>query len=188
MNSIDRNKLLLEYEKLIDRLIRAEKWADDNYNIDALISKMEILAKRYGFKVFIIDNLMMIRSNIKDKLEADKDTADKLKAFAKKYNAFVHLVAHPRKSADGENMNKDDVAGNADITNLADYVTIITRASDEVVEYDAILRIDKNRHTGVLAGKKLMFNLERKRFYSAETEKELHRNYLDKWVQVEGEW
>ena len=163
-------------------------YTDDNYNIDALISKMEVLAKRYGFKIFIIDNLMMIRNNIKDKLEADKDTADKLKAFAKKYNVFVHLVAHPRKSADGENMNKDDVAGNADITNLADYVTIITRASDEVVEYDAILRIDKNRHTGVLAGKKLMFNFERKRFYSPETEKELHRNYLDKWVQVEGEW
>ena len=30
MNNIDRDKLLLEYEKLIDRLIRAEKWADDN--------------------------------------------------------------------------------------------------------------------------------------------------------------
>ena len=30
MGDVDRNKLLLEYEKLIDRLIRAEKWADDN--------------------------------------------------------------------------------------------------------------------------------------------------------------
>ena len=30
MGNVDRNKLLLEYEKLIDRLIRAEKWADDN--------------------------------------------------------------------------------------------------------------------------------------------------------------
>ena len=30
MGDVDRNKLLLEYEKLIDRLIRAEKWADNN--------------------------------------------------------------------------------------------------------------------------------------------------------------
>ena len=30
MGNVDRNKLLLEYEKLIDRLIRAEKWANDN--------------------------------------------------------------------------------------------------------------------------------------------------------------
>ena len=27
---IERDKLLLEYEKLIDRLIKAEKWASDN--------------------------------------------------------------------------------------------------------------------------------------------------------------
>jgi twinkle protein len=159
-------------------------YTDDNYNIDVLINKMEVLAKRYGFKVFIIDNLMMIRSNIKDKLEADKDTVDKLKKFAKKYNAIVHLVAHPRKSADGENMNKDDVSGNADITNLADYVTIIIRASDEIEEYDAILKVDKNRHTGVSVGKKLMFDIDRKRFYSPETEKELHRNYFGEYEQV----
>ena len=30
MGDVDRNKLLLEYEKLIDRLISAEKWASDN--------------------------------------------------------------------------------------------------------------------------------------------------------------
>ena len=30
MGDIDRNKLLLEYEKLIDRLSRAEKWASEH--------------------------------------------------------------------------------------------------------------------------------------------------------------
>ena len=157
---------------------------EDDYNIDNLIKKMEILAKRYGFKVFVIDNLMMIDSKIKEKLEADKDKVRKLKAFAKKYDALVHLVAHPRKSADGENVGKDDVAGNADITNLADYVTIMIRASDEIEEYDAILKIDKNRHTGVNVGKRLKFDIDRKRFYSAETEKELHRRYFDNLEQI----
>ena len=33
-----------------------------------------------------------------------------------------------------------------------------------------------------------MFNIDRKRFYSAETEKELQKRYLDNWVQVEGDW
>ena len=157
---------------------------EDDYNIDNLIRKMEALAKRYGFKVFVIDNLMMIDSKIKEKLEADKDKVRKLKAFAKKYDALVHLVAHPRKSAEGENMGKDDVAGNADITNLADYVTIMIRASDDVEEYDAILKIDKNRHTGVNVGKRLKFDIDRKRFYSAETEKELNRRYFDNLEQV----
>ena len=159
-------------------------YGEDNYDVDYLIEKMTILVKRYGFKVFVLDNLMMIDCNVKDKLEADKYKTKKLKAFAKKYNVLVHLVAHPRKSADNENMGKDDVSGNADITNLADYVTIMIRANDEVEEYDAILKVDKNRHTGVNVGKKLRFDIDRRRFYSAETEKELHRRYLDNYEQV----
>jgi hypothetical protein len=126
---------------------------------------------------------MTIESNYKDKYEAETDVVKKLKNFAKKYNALVHLVAHPRKSMN-EEIEKDDVAGSANITNLADYVTTISRAKDDVVEYDAILKVLKNRHTGINVGKKLMFNLERKRFYSAETKKELHRRYFDNLEQV----
>jgi hypothetical protein len=37
-------------------------------------------------------------------------------------------------------------------------------------------------------GKKLMFNLDRKRFYSAETEAELNRRYFDNFEQVNMEW
>lgn len=159
----------------------------DDYRIEAIIEKMTILAKRYGVRVFVIDNLMTIESSLKDKYEAETDIVKKLKNFAKKYNALVHLVAHPRKSMNDE-IEKDDVAGSANITNLADYVTTISRAKDEEVEYDAILKILKNRHTGVNVGKKLMFNIERKRFYSSETEKELNKRYLDLWEEVQGTW
>ena len=159
----------------------------DDYRIEAIIEKMTILAKRYGVRVFVIDNLMTIESSLKDKYEAETDIVKKLKNFAKKYNALVHLVAHPRKSMNDE-IEKDDVAGSANITNLADYVTTISRAKDDVVEYDAILKILKNRHTGVNVGKRLMFNIERKRFYSSETEKELNKRYLDLWEEVQGTW
>ena len=160
---------------------------NDDYRIENIIDKMTILAKRYGVRVFVIDNLMTIESSYKDKYEAETDVVKKLKNFAKKYNALVHLVAHPRKSIN-EEIEKDDVAGSANITNLADYVTTISRAKDDVTEYDAILKILKNRHTGVNVGKKLMFNLDRKRFYSAETEKELNRRYFDNFEQVNMEW
>ena len=156
---------------------------NDDYRIEAIIEKMTILAKRYGVRVFVIDNLMTVESSLKDKYEAETDIVKKLKNFAKKYNALVHLVAHPRKSMNDE-IEKDDVAGSANITNLADYVTTISRAKDEEVEYDAILKILKNRHTGVNVGKKLMFSIERKRFFSAETEKELHKRYLDNFEQL----
>ena len=156
---------------------------NDDYRIEAIIEKMTILAKRYNVRVFVIDNLMTLESTVKDKYEAETDIVKKLKSFAKKYNALVHLVAHPRKSMN-EEIEKDDVAGSANITNFADYVTTISRAKDEEIEYDAILKVLKNRHTGVNVGKKLMFDIDRKRFYSAETEKELNRRYFDNLEQV----
>lgn len=175
-------------EKIInDMKDRFFLYDSDDYRIEAIIEKMTILAKRYGVRVFVIDNLMTIESSLKDKYEAETDIVKKLKNFAKKYNALVHLVAHPRKSMNDE-IEKDDVAGSANITNLADYVTTISRAKDDVVEYDAILKILKNRHTGVNVGKRLMFNIERKRFYSSETEKELSKRYLDLWEEVQGTW
>ena len=175
-------------EKIVnDMKDRFFLYDSDDYRIEAIIEKMTILAKRYGVRVFVIDNLMTIESSLKDKSEADTDIVKKLKNFAKKYNALVHLVAHPRKSMNDE-IEKDDVAGSANITNLADYVTTISRAKDEEVEYDAILKILKNRHTGVNVGKRLMFNIERKRFYSSETEKELNKRYLDLWEEVQGTW
>lgn len=175
-------------EKIVnDMKDRFFLYDNDDYRIEAMIEKMTILAKRYGVRVFVIDNLMTIESSLKDKYEAETDIVKKLKNFAKKYNALVHLVAHPRKSMNDE-IEKDDVAGSANITNLADYVTTISRAKDDVVEYDAILKILKNRHTGVNVGKRLMFNIERKRFYSSETEKELNKRYLDLWEEVQGTW
>ena len=154
----------------------------DDYRIEAIIEKMTILAKRYGVRVFIIDNLMTLESSLKDKYEAETDTVKKLKNFAKKYNAIVHLVAHPRKSIN-ENISKDDVSGSANITNLADYVTVIERNFDKDKEYDASLNILKNRHTGVNVEMKLKFNIERKRFYSPSLN-ELSKRYLDNFEQL----
>ena len=175
-------------EKIVnDMKDRFFLYDSDDYRIEAIIEKMTVLAKRYGVRVFVIDNLMTVESSLKDKYEAETDIVKKLKNFAKKYNALVHLVAHPRKSMNDE-IEKDDVAGSANITNLADYVTTISRAKDDVIEYDAILKILKNRHTGVNVGKRLMFNIERKRFYSSETGKELNKRYLDLWEEVQGTW
>ena len=158
----------------------------DNTNIDKLLEKMIILAKRYNVRIFILDNLMMIRNpEIKDKYEAKTDITMRLKNFAKKYNSIVHLVAHPRKTYDN-NISKEDISGTGDITNLADYITSIVRANEEERNegelngwgYDATLTILKNRHTGVEVGKKLKFDIERKRFYS-ENKEELNSRYLE---------
>ena len=45
MEKIDRNKLLNEYQKLLERLYKAESWAiDNNFNWDDV--------KKYKFKIW----------------------------------------------------------------------------------------------------------------------------------------
>ena len=170
-------------EKMKDRFYLYDS---DDYKIDNILQKMEILAKRQGVKVFILDNLMILEMSTTDEYKAQSEAVKKLKAFAKKYNAIVHLVAHPRKSLN-EEITKDDVAGTSNITNLADYVTILERNFKEDREYDAKLSIVKNRHTGVNASVALKFDVDRKRFYSSMAKKELDINFFNtyKFEQVE---
>ena len=43
-------------------------YTEEDYSINAIISKMEIMAKRYGVKVFCIDNLMVTENDEKEEL------------------------------------------------------------------------------------------------------------------------
>lgn len=159
----------------------------DDYHIDSVLLKMDTLRKRNGVKVFIVDNLMMLYDDEKDELLSKANITRKLKNFAKNYNVLVHLVAHPKKTQN-ENIEKDDVAGRAEITNLADYVTSIERNFKEDREYDAKFSIMKNRPTGKNSAVELVFDRDRKRFYSSSEKLELGVDYLavdQEFIQVE---
>ena len=161
-------------------------YGDEDYNINKILLKMEILAKRFGVKVFCIDNLMVIEDDENDEYKIQTSIVKKLKNFAKKYNCVVHLVAHPRKSQNAD-VNKDDVAGSANITNLADYVTSIERKFNEDGTDDVTkLSILKNRHTGKNVSIELKYDDVRHRFYSSSMMEELGVNYLDNkdFIQV----
>lgn len=162
---------------------------DLDYSYETILNRMEKLAKRYGVKVFIIDNLMTVDlGRGKDRLEAETEFITAIKKFAKTYNAIVHLVAHPRKIAKGEIVDKADVSGSGNITNLADYVTTISRveAEDGSLEGDStVFSVRKNRPTGVQnKNVKLFFNSFRRRFYI--TGEELDKNYYaDEFEQID---
>lgn len=161
----------------------------DDYHIDSVLLKMDTLRKRNGVKVFIVDNLMMLYDDEKDELLSKANITRKLKNFAKNYNVLVHLVAHPKKTQN-ESIEKDDVAGRAEITNLADYVTSIERNFKEDREYDAKFSIMKNRPTGKNSAVELVFDRDRKRFYSSSEKLELGVDYLSvdqEFIQVEHE-
>lgn len=97
-------------------------------------------ARRYGCDVFLVDNMMIALSDSDEETKAQAKFAAALKAFAIKYAAAVILVAHPRKTKQGENLRNDDVSGASAITNLADNVIAVEKPN---------LRITKNRDYGI---------------------------------------
>ena len=195
----------IKYKKIsnsaIDRIDKALEgkfflYCDEDYSIKAILSKMEIMAKRYGVKVFCIDNLMVTENDEKEELRNQTEIVKKLKSFAKKYNCIVHLVAHPRKASIGQtSLDKSDISGSANITNLADYVVIVQRIKDEeneTIDKHTKFTIDKDRYMGSRLCTHLIFDKDRRRFYCENGNKEeLGVNYLDsnqEFIEVQEEF
>ena len=185
----------------IDNWIRDKlfTYTDDSIATDEkhLLQDMNYLASE-GVRVFVIDNLMKIdlEDSFKNEYIAQKKFVNKLKNFARRYNALVHLVAHPRKPQQGSSkITKFDIAGTGDITNLADYVISISRVtkedrekSTELLDKDSVIKIMKDRIKG--NGEFIntfKFDRVRKRFY--EYQEELNKDYgysnAEEFVQVE---
>ena len=152
------NKKGIKYKKISSTAVeRMDNYLEDkfylyteeDYTIKSIIAKMEIMAKRYGVKVFCIDNLMVTENDEKEELRNQTEIVKMLKSFAKKYNCIVHLVAHPRKAQNGQmGLDKSDISGSANITNLADYVMLVQRIKDEedpTKDKHTIFSIDKDR-------------------------------------------
>jgi len=184
--------------KYIDRWIKDKLfiYTDDSITTDEtqLLLDMHKMAKQ-GVKVFIIDNLMKIdlKDSYKNEYMAQKIFVNKLKNFARKYGAIVHLVAHPRKPQQGNSkVTKYDVAGTGDITNLADYAISIKKNSEREKKNDptlkdAYIEILKDRMRGQEFGIDLDFCKYRRRFYSDNYELNKNFGYIDnnELVQVE---
>lgn len=159
----------------------------DDYATDKqIMSAMEYMAKREGVKVFAIDN--MLTMNVTEKGDSNEKQAKliiKLKGFARKFNAVVHLVAHPRKPAQGQTrVDKYSVSGTANITDLADRVIGFHRlTNEEQAQYETfnnVLIIFKDRKFGIYNEEiPFRFNYFSKRYYTNDYEH--HREY--KWVK-----
>lgn len=184
--------------KYIDNWIKDKLliYTDDSITTDEkqLLLDMNRLAKQ-GVRVFIIDNLMKIelKDSYKNEYMAQKIFVNKLKNFARKYNAIVHLVAHPRKPQQGSaKVTKFDVAGTGDITNLADYAIAIKKNTEkekgkDPTLKDAYVEILKDRMRGYEFGIDLNFDRDRRRFYLNNHELNKDYGYTDGYelVQVE---
>ena len=98
----------------------------------AVIKCFEMCARRYGCKLFLIDNLMSLLTTSDEENKAQAKFMAKVKAFASKYKVHVLVVAHPRKEKAGSTFSNDTVSGSSVITNLADNVFSIEKPNIRV--------------------------------------------------------
>lgn len=137
---------------------------------DNILALFEYAQRRHRCSVFIVDNVMTAALKDEARLgqwRAQSVFAARLVAFAQRFDVHVHLVAHPRKTRDG-NFDADDVAGTSDITNRASNVFRVGRIPEEKIDEvgcSAGIRVLKNRRYGDLGMIKLNFDPVTRRFY-----------------------
>ena len=98
-------------------------------SVKRLLHAMEYARKRHGVQVFVIDSLFKCGLSSED-YGAQREFADQMTTFCNNTGASVILVAHSRKSQNGNELNapsKADVSGSSDLTNAAFNVVVFWR-------------------------------------------------------------
>lgn len=120
----------------------------------SLLGTIETAIRRFNVKLILIDNLMTALDVdlSKELYRAQSDFVNAVKYIAVKYNVAIILIAHPRKTANGIELNADSVSGSGDITNRVDLVLTYSKNSDDDKDdFQSKIAIVKNRLTGNVA-------------------------------------
>ena len=160
---------------------------NDEDNLSAagtdILSQMEYAYKRFGCKVFLIDNLMTVSTDNDDEdlWKSQKEFVKKLLKFTNKYKVNVTLVAHPKKPSKGEEPGVYSVHGASELVNLCHRLLWVDRLEKDPEGFDANIKIIKDRTTGQ-AGRecKLYYDKRTMRLYSDDEE----RHYVYEWETV----
>ena len=155
-----------EVEERISDWMRGHFYLYDNTMIrnksetEAVLETFAVAARRYGAKMFVIDNLMSILRSPDEENKAQARFTAEVKAFAMRYRAIVVMVCHPRKEKADTKFSNDSVSGSSAITNLADTVLNIEKPN---------IRCTKNRHNGVLGLVECSYDPANRRIYETMT-------------------
>ena len=166
-------------------------YRDDYDNtVESLQSSMTDSARKYGCKLFIIDNLMTVDLHADDNNKYDKQTefVNWLIQFSMKFDVCTILVCHPRKLQFGQrDMEMGDISGSSNLINLAHRAFSLRRVRKEEREgrmnkrgdkwevppcpYNVIINVLKDRLRG-RAGSDfgLYYDSASRRFYGSPEE------------------
>lgn len=151
---------------------------DEPNDIDSVMISAEECVRKYGAKLIVLDNLMMLdlQCNEADKNTAQTNLINRLIKFASKFNVAVTLVAHPKKTADSNSdIEMYDISGSSNIINLAMRSMGLRRVSKKEKEdpkskwgkYDVVLTVIKDRILGKADFQMGMwYDLTSRRFYT----------------------
>ena len=158
-------------------------------SIQSIKTSMEDSARKFGSKLFIIDNLtaMNFECNDNEKWSKQVDFINWSIDFAQKYHVVVMLVIHPKKIEAMRRLTKLDVQGLGSIVDLAHRLISLYRVSPKEkmgvmkqagggwltkpVEFDVLLDVLKDRmrgREGLAVG--LHYDTPSRRFYTNENE------------------
>jgi len=160
----------------IDKVKKAHK-----VKPETIIALFEHQFKRYGYRHFVVDNLMTLDVDRQDN-NSQSNAADMFRQFVLSYPVHLHLVAHPRKPPSKTKLEPPDpseIRGASEIADMSwnifsqirniekgrimDGMVIQGQTPDRVQQYDrtepdAIIHIKKQRTTGDLPTLHLWFD------------------------------
>jgi len=159
-----------------------------------IIDAITIAIVQYDCRFILLDNLM---TALDDDLSSDlyrhqSEFVGELTAIAKKYNVFILLIAHPKKTF-GE-LTNDSISGSSNITDRADITFMYGRPEkkEDVDIEDTIreLSVQKNRLTGKITKDpiKLVYDKNSRRVADSTSDLfDIHFNWKSEFIYVEDE-
>lgn len=132
---------------------------EEKKQAEAIIDIFVVAARKYNAKLFVVDNMMSSLSDTDEELRAQTRFINALKKFATKYKVHVICVSHPRKTKIDVPLDVFDVAGSANIVNLADSAIVVERPD---------IRIIKNRDGGIQKTIEGCYCADSRRIYQAD--------------------
>ena len=152
-----------------------------------ILNTMEVAYRKFGCRVFLIDNLMSISlegDSADSKWESQKKFIIRLANFTNRYDVNVNLVAHPRKPSGGQTSSSTsvyDIAGSSDLGNICHRMFWVSRVKEEGLPDDigkVKIEVVKDRPTqGGGQFCEAYYDKKTRRIYTNEAEK----NKVYKW-------
>jgi len=142
-------------------------------DLDKFFEVMKVASKRFGVKLFVIDNLMAILEENADSLYSDQaNFVQRCRFFVNDYDAHIVLLTHPNKEkkeikkGSVANLEKTDISGSYNISNKADNIIAVERLWDDDRDCDAVITSLKDRTVGQRKQIKYWFDMKTLRFYN----------------------